>query len=282
MKTKRFFVRLILVFALAFGFAIALEGFVYAQELSVNLHTKVEASSDNGATWHNYSGTEFSGGETITASPGDTILVRLKIWNSATTWYVTNLTGAATTTNSSYIQTATITSADYDGNTNPYIGYFFDGTGAGAIATVLQSGSENGANCESLLASFTLSNDFPVGETVITAQATIGGYTENEVLVGENEVLVGLLDKLGIAKAAGTGRNSTARIAVNVAATPTATATATTSSIVAATATETAAALPQTGADTNGQNTSGYATSIASLIALALIYRLFRTIKKSA
>jgi len=35
-----------------------LPAFIKAQEDDVNLHIKLEASLDNGATWHNYSGTE--------------------------------------------------------------------------------------------------------------------------------------------------------------------------------------------------------------------------------
>ena len=271
MKLKNFIARALVAVLLALGVAVSVEAFVYAQEreIAANLHIRVEASSDNGATWHNYSGTESSGGETISANPGDKILIRTKIWDDALSWYVTDLSGTGEVTNSSYIQTIAMEDADYDANTRSYTDYFYGNTTTGAIATVMSGGIENSTNCESLKTSFTLSNSFPTGETVITAKATIGSYTEHEFLPT-------LLNKLGIALAAGTGRNSTARIAVNVATTPTPTATPT------ETPTATPEVLPATGADTDSQNTAGFAASVASLTALALIYRLFRTIKKSA
>jgi len=250
-------IRTFLAIAVATGLFLMFDGVVMAQEVSANLHIKVEASSDNGATWNNYAGTESSSGQTVSASPGGTILLRIKIWNSAATWRVSDLTGTAEVTNSSYVSSAAVQSADSDTNGTSYSGYFFTGSGAGAIASVLENGVENGANCETMTISAALANSFPTGETVITTKAIIGGYTESEIFVGRLNRL------LGIAKAEGTGRYSTARIAVNVAATATPTATAASTVAAAAVAED----LPQTG-DSGDSNPSMFL--IIGGLALAL------------
>ena len=230
---------LIAVLAVGLILSFGVLGFAQGRETSVNVHIKVEASNDGGTTWHNYSGTEYSGSETVSANPGDKVYLRAKIWNTATLWRVSDLTAIGEMTNYSYLSTAAVESADADHNGTAFTGSFFSGTGQAAIATVLEGGVENGLNCEILLGSITLGNSFPSGETTLTAGATIGTYTETNMGVG-------LLNKFfGIAKAEGTGRNSTARISVNVAQaltpTPTSTPTPTPEPTVAA------SDLPQTG-----------------------------------
>jgi len=64
---------LLVLLALFISASVGMVNYVVAQETGVDLHIKVEASRDNGSTWHNYSGTESSGGETVSVDPGDTV-----------------------------------------------------------------------------------------------------------------------------------------------------------------------------------------------------------------
>lgn len=198
---KNFFMVLITLAILTLFFFPSAHFKSTAQEDNVNLHIKVEVSKD-GTTWYNYSGTEYSGNQTLSASPGDTIQVRIKIWNTGT-FYVRNVTGTGTLTNSSYIASAAVINTDGDANGRNYDGYFFSGIGTGSIAQVDQGTTE--ASAELLLLSFTLSNNFPAGETVIFGEATISKYT-----------IIGRSDFIDRAYAEGTGRKSAIRIAVNV------------------------------------------------------------------
>ena len=183
-----------------------------AQDDEVNLYIKAEASADNGATWSNYSGIgHAAGNQTLNAKPGDTIQVRIKLWNTSTTENATNVVGTGTLTNSSYVASASLLDAGH------YTGYFFAGSGAGAIDQVNLNTDENTA--EILLLSLTLSNNFPVGETIIIGEVNITNYGRG--IIGIDNFLI---DR---ARAEGVGRKSSFRIAVNVAAPP----------------------LPQTGAD---------------------------------
>ena len=176
----------------------------------------------------------------------------MSVWNDAEIWYATNLTGTGELTNSSYIQNATLESADYDNNSNAFTSYFYGGTDTGTIASVAQNGVEDGDGCESMLVSLEMSDDFPIGQTIITAKATISGYIEIE-LVGQPD----------IAKAEGIGRYSVARIAVNVAeaSTPTPTPTPT------ATETSTPEELPVTGASSNNSSEAQLLLAIVALFS---------------
>jgi len=228
MKNRIKFLKLLSSMTLAICLAFLPEALALAQEAETeaNVHIKVEATLDSAekiaageAGWHNYSGTEFSGGETITAKPGDKIYIRTKIWNTATTYTAKNISGTSQITNSSYVTTA-LENADPDGSSpgpdpisfNPY---FFVGDGNGAIAEAYAFGSESddgiseyGTNCEGLLTSMTLSSVFPAGQTVIVAQATITNHADE--VIGE----VGMLDGWGIALAQTANRSSAIRIAV--------------------------------------------------------------------
>lgn len=47
-----------------------------------DLHVKMEISNDNGATWHNYGGTEFHDGESVTLEAGEEFKFQIKLWNT--------------------------------------------------------------------------------------------------------------------------------------------------------------------------------------------------------
>jgi len=184
---------------------------VRAQEDNVDLHIKLEASVDNGATWHNYSGTEFQGGESVNADPGDTVLMRIKIWNTGE-GDASDVVSTGVLTNYAYVDNISAVSTDADGNGRSYtLGSEME---SGTITQVDNSGTEactalSGSECASL--NFVLSNDFPVGETVITSEVDIASY--------ETRMMVGSLNNILAREvyAVGTGRKSAARIVVNVA-----------------------------------------------------------------
>lgn len=170
----------------------------------VDLHIKMEVSSDNGATWHNYSGTESAGHETIIATPGSTIRVRFAIWNTGIVTAL-NVTGDGVVSNSSYIDTASVDNSDNDGNGTSYDGYFFAGGTTGDISQITPGSNEK------LALSVKLKDDFPTGETIILGVGTLDDYNP-QLLVGNSPF--GLFGK---AFAEGVGRSSSVRIAVNVA-----------------------------------------------------------------
>jgi len=299
MYHKKKFKKLFLVLILSSFLAVGLEGAVMAQEVGADVHIKVEASANtaeeiaNGeATWVNYSGTEFSGRISITANPGDKIYIRTKIWNSATGYTATSITGTSQTTNFDYV-TSALENDDPDGSSpgpspiafNPY---FFVGAGNGAIAEAYAFGSEDdggiseyGTNCEGLLTSITLDDSFPSGQTIITAQATISDYEESAV--GE----IGLLNKLGIAYAQGVGRSSMVRVTVGEDATPTPTATISSTATPEPTATPTATAtaatatLPTTGSDNRNKALFNMSVSLLVAVSSIVIGTLVYRIKKS-
>jgi len=186
-----------------------LPAFIKAQEDDVNLHIKLEASLDNGATWHNYSGTEYSEGETINADPGDTVLMRIKIWNTGTD-NAGEVVSSGTLTNYNYVKTIELVSADADGNGESYtLGSEME---SGAIALVVNGGTEectaeSGSECATL--NFVLSGNFPIGETIIISEIYIDSYQSIRVGLPYNFIRE--------TYAIGLGRKSAVRIAVRVA-----------------------------------------------------------------
>lgn len=182
-----------------------------AQEDDVNLHIKLEGSLNNGVNWHNYSGTEFSGGESITANPGDTVLMRVKIWNTGD-GNAYDVVSSGTLTNFAYVNAVNVVSTDADGNGRSYT--VDPGVTGGTISQVNLGGTEpctaqTGSECATL--NFVLSDNFPVGQTVIVSEITIDSYTDRRVA---NSLFN---DMIREAYAVGTGRKSAARIVVNVA-----------------------------------------------------------------
>lgn len=167
---------------------------------AVNLHIKAEASTD-GTNWYNYSGTDYSGNQTLSANPGDTIQVRIKVWNDGDA-PATGVVGTASVINSSYISSNSIINDDSDGNSTSYSGSFFSGNGQGTLSSV---GTGTEGTSETGIFSLTLSNSIPDGETVLLGEITISDYG----LVVKNPFW-------GVARAEGLGNKSAIRVAVNV------------------------------------------------------------------
>lgn len=141
---------------------------------AIQVHIKTEVSIDNGQTWHSFTSSAGSSYATVPASPGGTIKVRVKVWNFGAA-DVINLTGTGSISNSEYVSEAALESADADGNSNYFTGFFFVGDGGGYISPVASGGSEN-SGYESLTAYLTLSDDIPAGTTEIVGNVAVNSY----------------------------------------------------------------------------------------------------------
>jgi len=154
-----------------------------------DIHLKAEASNDNGSSWHNYSGTDNPEGVNVTAKPGDTVKIKIKVWNTNGATDATNVSGTGSVTNSQYIasipEATIIPDADIDGIS--YTSYFFAGGSSGAVPQVNHNTSENVGE-ESLEFSIILSNDFPQGETEILGEVVILGIGGNAIKNTNNSV----------------------------------------------------------------------------------------------
>lgn len=171
----------------------------------VALFIKYDISTDNGVTWHNFTGTTDAGGEAITANSGDTVLVRVKTWNTGAT-NALDVTGHISTTNPSLISSATVLD-----NSGGYTGFFISGAATGGITPVpAATGSTPGLTFTTALK---LSNNFPTGQTIIDSTVTIDDYTIPK-LPSYNPSLIQK------AYADGAGGYSTIRIVVNSAPLP--------------------------------------------------------------
>ncbi len=168
---------------------------------TMNLHVKMEASKD-GTTWYNYSGTDYSANQNLSANPGDTIQIRVKVWNDGTGLAV-NVTGTGSATNAAYISSTSVINANLDAlDAVSYVGDFFSGSGEATLSQVAAGTTE--ATSQQGLFSITLSNNIPAGETVVLGTVTISNYgalTQNPFIK--------------TAMAEGLGNNSIVRIVVN-------------------------------------------------------------------
>ncbi len=179
-----------------------------------NIDIRLEASKDNGATWHNYSGTNYSGGETVSANPGDTVLIKFTAWDGDA-MMAANITISGTITNSSYLTVPESgINSDADGNHTSISGIVNTFGGGATISTLDALGSYSScsplvANCESATFSLVLSSTFPVGETIILGEAGITDFTDRAPVRNP------FIDR---AYASSVGHKSAFRIAVNVAA----------------------------------------------------------------
>jgi len=210
-KSKMFFSGFFILLGLGlFFYSLSLLNPAKAQDDDVNLHIKLEASTDSGTTWHNYSGTESPGGESVNANPGNTVLMRVKIWNTGE-GDALNAVSTGTLTNFDYVSAINLVSADADGNSRSYV--LGSEMESGTISQVDNSGAEectpvSGSECATL--NFVLADSFPIGETVIVSEIDIESYTTRGLGFNFNKLV-------REAYALGTGRKSAARIVVNIA-----------------------------------------------------------------
>lgn len=207
-KIYWFFGPIILITILGAGFLYLASVDRAQADENVDLKVKLEASIDGGATWHNYDGTTNPGGQSVSASPGDRVRLRLKTWNESVTHTAAEIQLLGTYTNTKYIDNASCTNTDQDSNGTAYAGNLVTvGAGVGTIDTNA-NGSES-ANYESAIFIANLKNNFPVGRTVIVARITI---TDEGTSAG-----VGQLLGPSYALADGLGNYSRVRIVINLA-----------------------------------------------------------------
>ncbi|MFH1749428.1 MAG: hypothetical protein ABH837_00790 [bacterium] len=147
---------------------------VQAQD-PINIYVRVEASLDNGATWHNFESTVNAGEETLTVSGGDIVLVRVKMWNESSDMQATGSIGDGILTNSDYISNAEIISLNEDGDGFEFDGYFWGNSG---IATIdLIPGQTETVGYQSLSLNLTIAENIPA-DTTIEGRVTISDEGE--------------------------------------------------------------------------------------------------------
>ena len=215
-KIKKLLAGLIVFLILILACSFILPQKTEAIELNDYLFFWLEASKDNGATWHNYSGTDYSGNETVTANPGDTIKVKLTIWNADDNLITTGISASGSLTNPSYLTVPESgINDDADENLTP-IGGVLTAFGAGtATLDTLDDGglysscSDSATNCKSATFSLVLSNTFPVSKTIIFGEITISDFTDRGIQVKNP-----FIEKV---YASSVGHQSAFRISVNVA-----------------------------------------------------------------
>lgn len=215
MKSRIWIYFLVLILILTGFFSFSSKIFKVQAQDPPDIYAKVEASLDNGATWHNYASTKNAGSETLTIKGGDTILIRVKMWNESTDTDVTDAIGEGYLTNTDYISNSELVSLDEDENSIFFEGYFWGISGTGVVDLSSQGSESSGY--ESLTVRITIANNIPAN-TSIEGKVTV---------TNEGEIVFNSFHKnFGIPKvfADGIGRYSLCRMA-------------------------TADALPQTGAD---------------------------------
>jgi hypothetical protein len=158
---------------------------------------RVDVSSDNGTTWHNFDSNENPGEEIIYVSPGDTLIFRGTTWNAGASHL--NPTFEAILTGSDYftdfINFNDSGTDDIDGNNNYYFtGEFFnapDNDGTTSFDVYLNQGlptSSDLENAEVGAISVTLANDIP-NNTLITGIFLVDGEPSLFELASVNSAL---------------------------------------------------------------------------------------------
>lgn len=172
-----------IIFALMAAAFVALPSFVSAGYVAgggnVVINTRLEASADN-STWVNYLAEENSGGQTLTVSPGDTIYLRLKTWNTGGMPAGVEYTG--TFTNPAYLDSPEMFSSgagakdDLDGDATYYYALTSFDTSSGVTLFTLDAimnGSTVDANYQSGGITAQIKSDTPdQTEMLVTVQVT--------------------------------------------------------------------------------------------------------------
>ena len=161
-----------------------LMNFVYIKPIKAqvpDLHIKLEVSKD-GTHWYNYSGSADADGETLNCNPGDTVIIKVTLWNPGET-NIINILGSGSITNSSYIEAISDVNPDHDGNGRDFTEYYFGEFHNGAIDQVdLESTYDDDE--ESMTAVLTLDDNFPEDQTILIGTATVDSMGEPS---GNNE-----------------------------------------------------------------------------------------------
>jgi len=144
-------------------------------EAAAEMHVKIEASSDEGNTWKNYGGTEGGDGYLFDGNPEGTMQFRIKVWNTGDNG-ATDVEGLLYINNTGFIESWTIEDTDLDNNSTHYLGIGSGGVAAGMLDSVASGTTEETA--ESMLATITLADSFPIGESTIIVEVRMTYYDD--------------------------------------------------------------------------------------------------------
>jgi hypothetical protein len=166
------FVSLLIIFCLSFiPFGAIAQHMQPIVEPGIDLKIQLNASIDNGVTWHNYSGDGVAKGETLVVKPGDQIILRLSMWNTDLS-PLTNITLMGEADKPQYFDgSVAFDNPDLDGDTIPYVGNW---NGSFSMATLTGGGTEDTGN-ESGTMKFTVKSDAPE-QTLVTCIAGVINY----------------------------------------------------------------------------------------------------------
>lgn len=182
----------------------------------VDLRIRVEVSTDNGQTWQNTSGSDYSGGQTVNLCQGENFQIRTRIWNSGTrkAYQVTGLSSCINSANNANPGqlgvTANTNDEDSDGVT--FLRMPFTNNGSIYVATVAPNGSYDNGYQGSIL-TIQPPNQCPTPGTEIYLTTNIQGYALNSG-GGPGQLGPGPLIIVGLksARAAGIGNRSSVKI----------------------------------------------------------------------
>lgn len=163
-------------------------------EDTYDIGTRVEVSKDSGATWFSYDSSDdpaLGTGQTLTASPGDTLTFRVRVWNEGNT-VANNVVGVGTETSFSYLSNVSgvFDNPDADGNSQNITGGSIDTIN---IASLASGGS---ATSGEEMATFTgkVKSDVPNG-TVIKMHYEITSASHPVITFNPSAVWYSLVPK---------------------------------------------------------------------------------------
>lgn len=177
---------------------------------TIDLHIRVEVSTDNGQTWKNTAGTDYSGGQTVSICQGESFQIRTRIWNTGNQ-EAYQVTGLSSSSDSSYITNASTNSNDEDGDGVIFNRLSFKNNGSIYVASVAPNGSYDDSYQGSIV-TIHPPDECSVAETEVYLTANIQGYASNSG--GQQQGQPPLIGRLGInsAKASGIGNMSRVKI----------------------------------------------------------------------
>jgi len=141
----------------------------------IQLYIRVEVSTNNGQTWQNTTGTDYSGGQIAYPCQNDTIQIRTRVWNTGED-QAYQVTGQSSFNPQGFV--VGTQTGDSNNDKTGYIREPFTNNGAIYIASVpANTTADNGARIS--VVTVTLPESCPLPGTQITASANIQNYATN-------------------------------------------------------------------------------------------------------
>lgn len=175
----------------------------------IALHILTEVSANNGQTWQNNTGTDYSGGQIAYPCQNGTVQIRTRIWNTGTA-NAYQVTGQSSFSNSTYISQARIISNDSDGDGVEYTRVPFINNGSIYVGRVnANTSADNGYEGATVTVQLTdicpRDNDNPL----ITGKTNIQNYSSNTGGQDQQQQFPVFENLIRPARATGIGNNST-------------------------------------------------------------------------